>query len=310
MLGLRTKLLVVVLIALALGVAGENRKHVQARQAGGNPPRTCTNNPQMEPYLPPCSTTSITGTTTATTTTASPSSNSSDPTALERAHWCRFGNGTYAPLGYTYLNTQCSMCQCTSSRAIRCQALECMPTYCIDNTMPIRKSGQCCTQCGYDAPANSCVYNGIPFPHGTVLKSVENQMQCWCQLGNIECRQYIGSIFQGIDFWSDGKAVYIIVIILCVVLIFGLLLCCGCTLYFYYYYQRNQHTFQQAYDQYLNTAGWQPMNEEEQYVTDPSAEEKRLEAEKNQSASPSELIPPPYAVYNNSYVPEEEQKHM
>lgn len=97
----------------------------------------------------------------AETTTTTP-----DATALERAHWCRLSNGTFLPLGHTFMNSVCSMCQCTSSRAIRCQMLDCLPTYCIDNTMPIRKEGFCCAQCAYEVARNSCVYNGMTFQHG------------------------------------------------------------------------------------------------------------------------------------------------
>jgi hypothetical protein len=141
------------------------------------------------------------------------------------------------------------------------------------------------------------------------LKREENKMQCWCQLGNIECRTDMGSLFQGMNFWSDPTAIYIIVAVLCIVLFFGLLLCCGCTLFTYYYYQRHQHTFQQAYDQYINSAGWQPVGEEEQQVVDDSAEEKRIEAEQNQFASPiHDNVPPPYAINNYSYVSGEAQK--
>jgi len=295
MLGLRTTIVEVVLIALIFCFVCENSGHAHGQQHGNGPPNGCTNNPQAEPFLPPCSTIPATTSTTM------------DPSALQRAHWCRLSNGTYLALGYSYITPQCSICQCTTGHSVRCSALECMPTYCIDNSMPVRKSGQCCTQCAYDVAPQSCVYNGIAFPHGSVLKSVQDQMQCWCQLGNVECRKYIGSIFQGMDFWTDGRAVYIVIIVLCVVLIFGVLLCCSCTLFFYYYYQRNQQTFQQAYDQYLTTAGWQPMTEEDQYAADPTADEKRLEAEKNQFTD--ESIPPPYAVFNNSYVTEEEHKH-
>ena len=128
-------------------------------------------------------------------------------------------------------------------------------------------------------------------------------MQCWCQLGNIECRNYIGTLF---DSLMDGTAVYIIVIILSIVLIFGCLLCCSCTLGFYYYYQRNQQVFQEAYEQYATTAGWEPMEDESETAVDPVAEEKRIEAEKSQLDSRLvDVVPPPYAIHNDSYIPEQ-----
>jgi hypothetical protein len=153
---------------------------------------------------------------------------------------------------------------------------------------------------------------------GTIMKIVEDKMQCWCQLGNVECRNYMGSLFQGLDLLGDGTAVYIIVIVLIVVVIFGLLLCCGCTFGFYYYYKKNQHTIQEAYDQYVNSAGWEPMDESEGNVVDASAEEKRLEAEEKRleaegyqySNSTADAVPPPYSGYNGAYVSEQEQKQM
>ena len=137
------------------------------------------------------------------------------------------------------------------------------------------------------------------------MKATEDKMQCWCQLGNIECRDYMGNL---LDSLMDGSAVYIIVIVLAVVLIFGFLLCCTCSLGFYYYYQRNQQVFQEAYDQYTNTAGWEPIEEEGETVVDQTAEEKRLEAEKNHFDSRLvDVIPPPYAVHNSSYAGEEQK---
>lgn len=131
-------------------------------------------------------------------------------------------------------------------------------------------------------------------------------MQCWCQLGNVECRNYMGTLM---DSLMDASAVYIIVIVLAIVLIFGFLLCCGCSLGFYYYYQRNQQVFQEAYEQYTNSSGWEPMEEEGDSAVDPVAEEKRMEAEKAQFDSHIiDNIPPPYAVHNSSYVGETEQK--
>jgi hypothetical protein len=122
-------------------------------------------------------------------------------------------------------------------------------------------------------------------------------MQCWCQLGNIECRNYMGSLFQGLDMLSDTTAIYIIAIVLLIVITFGLLLCCGCSVLFYHYYQRHQNSFEQAYDHYINAAGWQPMGEEEQSEVYASAAEKQLEAEKGPYTSEeNEMVPPPYPV--------------
>lgn len=228
------------------------------------------------------------------------------PTSNGHNQWCRLANGTYLALGYSFLNTACSICQCARSRAIPCQPLQCMPTYCVDNSMPVRRTGQCCTQCRYEPTAETCSYNNFSFPHGAIITAVQDKMQCWCQLGNIECRNYMGTLMEGL---MDGSAVYIIVIVIVVVLLFGCLLCISCTVGFYYYYKRNQQVFQEAYDQYVNTAGWQPMEEEAEGVVDPTAEEKQLEAEKNGFESPiTDVVPPPYGVYNGSYVSEEEKK--
>jgi len=348
MVGLRAAIIVSVLMVLILGVVGDKRHRLQARHAHIGHHKHCTDNPQMNSYLPPCATTPVppiessttaivdttgpltteilettepvttevidttkSSTTTKTgTTTDSNTNDTSQPTSLERAHWCRFNNGSYLPLGQSYID-KCILCQCTTSRAIRCARLQCMPTYCIDDSMPFRNSSQCCTQCAYEVPKNACVYNGLSFPHGTVMKSIENEMQCWCQLGNIECRKYIGSLLDGLDFWNDATAIYVIVIILCVVLIFGVLLCCGGTLCFYYYYQRNRQTFLQAYDEYANSGGWQPAVDDEQEVEDLYAEEKRLEAEAQQYENGTdESVPPPYGIYHNTYVPEEVQKQI
>ena len=138
------------------------------------------------------------------------------------------------------------------------------------------------------------------------MKSVEGKMQCWCQWGNIECRSPIRSLFEGIDIFADKTTIYIIVMIIFVVIMFGLLLCCGCTTAFYFYYQRHQAEFEQAYDEYINGAGWESVNEE----IDAAAEEKRLEAEGNEPTGDAveESIPPPYALYNGSYVSEAENK--
>ncbi|UJR37033.1 hypothetical protein I4U23_029739 [Adineta vaga] len=313
---LRAAIIIAVFSALIISVGGEKDHRLHARHAHGHGhehPRPCTNNPAQNPYDPPCNPSTSKTTTesdihdsseeqsqsSSTTNTMT----TSEPTVLEHAHWCRFSNGTYISLGFTYMNSICSMCQCTTSRAIRCQQLQCLPTYCIDNTMPYRKDGQCCAQCGYEVARNSCVYNGVTFPHGVVMKSVENKMQCWCQLGNIECRNYIGSLLDSLDMLSDDRVIYTIVMILAVVLIFGFLVCIGCTFFFYYYYKRYEHTFQQAYDQYMNSAGWQPMNEEEATEGEFVDNEKQIEAEQTYhgSAFGQDMVPPPYAVHNDSY---------
>lgn len=167
MVGLRVVIITVVLMAFYINiVGGHNERHAHSH----NDPKPCADNP----WGPPCESTSTKRTTTEDTedTTVTTSTSSSDTTTtseltpLERAHWCRFSNGTYLPLGATYMNAICTMCRCTTSRAIFCQTLECLPTYCIDNTMPYRKSGQCCAQCGYEVSNASCVYNGVSFPHG------------------------------------------------------------------------------------------------------------------------------------------------
>lgn len=237
-----------------------------------------------------------------------PPTDNSDSTSLERAHWCAFSNGTRVPLGHIFLHKTCSICQCMRSRQLICRPLQCMPTYCIDNSMPSRKQGQCCTQCAYEEP-QTCLYNNISYPHGSIMKSIEKKMTCWCQLGNIECRNHMASLFQGMDMLSDGTTIYVVVIVIAIVLIFGLLLCCACTLGFYYYYQRNQQAFQEAYDQYVNNAGWQPMSEGQEYTGDIIAEEKRMEAEKYENSNyVEETVPPPYAGYNGPYASETEKK--
>ncbi|CAM4952610.1 unnamed protein product [Rotaria socialis] len=236
----------------------------------------------------------------------------SSTSPLERAVWCRTRNNTYLALGATYMQSVCTMCTCTKSRAIRCSRLQCMPTYCVDGSAPTRQSDQCCTQCAYYqsfANQTTCVSNGITYPHGVLLKSVENKMNCWCQMGNIECRSYGFGIMQTLDMLSDTASVYIVVMIIMIILVVGLLLCCSCTLFSYYYYQRYQQTMQQQYNEYVNSAGWQPMDDGEQNAADMSAEEKRIEAEKFQ-ATPgiTEMAPPLYGVYNNSFVHAAEQK--
>lgn len=137
-------------------------------------------------------------------------------------------------------------------------------------------------------------------------------MQCWCQLGHIECRKYFGSLFDMLNIWADGATVYMILMVLFVVIVFGLLLCCSGTIAFYLYYQRNRHVFQQAYDQYMNPGGWQPMeeNEESEFASN-TEDEKRFEAEQYYyDESYEESGPPPYAAHNDSNVSEAEEKKL
>ncbi|CAF1159443.1 unnamed protein product [Adineta steineri] len=310
MAGLRVVIITALLTVFILNVVGHKHHN-----------RPCTNDPDSNPFDPPCppavpvtppipdvnsnsdseetSSSSTAASTTASTTTTT-IDDGGNLTALERAHWCRFSNGSFLPYGQTFMNSICSMCQCTKSRAIRCQLLECLPTYCIDNTMPYRKDGQCCAQCGYEVARNSCVYNGITFPHGVVMRTVSDKMQCWCQLGSIECRNYVGSLMDSLNMLTDETTIYIIVMVLFVVLLFGLCVCCACTLSFYYYYKHYEHTFQEVYDQYNNSAaGWQPMNEEEQYEVEVDGNaEKQVEDEKSQSAEyNNDMFPPPYGAH-------------
>ena len=103
-----------------------------------------------------------------TSTSASrPMGNKPDSSStLERSHWCRFTNGSYIPLGYTFMHTACAVCQCTQNHAIRCSTLQCMTTYCIDNSTPMRRQDQCCPQCRYENQSSTCAYNGVTYPHG------------------------------------------------------------------------------------------------------------------------------------------------
>jgi hypothetical protein len=105
-------------------------------------------------------------TTTTGTTGANVVSTTTSATPLQTAHWCRFNNGSYLSLGATYMNTVCDICQCTQSRAIRCVTLVCKTTYCIDDSTPSTKAGQCCSQCAYENNTNTCVVSGITYPQG------------------------------------------------------------------------------------------------------------------------------------------------
>ena len=105
-------------------------------------------------------------------TSMSPSTSTDDQStsisasALERAHWCRFDNGTYVPYLYMFMHTECALCQCTPSHEIWCTTLQCMPTYCIDGSTPAPRDGQCCAQCTYEKASTACVINDVSFPHG------------------------------------------------------------------------------------------------------------------------------------------------
>jgi hypothetical protein len=110
---------------------------------------------------PGVSTSATAQSTAAATATTTPSAS-----ALQRAHWCRFNNGSYLSLGQTFMYSACALCQCTQSKAILCTTLQCMTTYCIDNSQPATRPGQCCSQCAYDQAPTACVINGVSFPHG------------------------------------------------------------------------------------------------------------------------------------------------
>ncbi|CAF3511461.1 unnamed protein product [Rotaria socialis] len=235
-------------------------------------------------------------------------SSSSSISPLASAHWCHLTNGTNLPLGYLFMYAPCTICQCTSSHNVLCSKLACMNTYCKDDSTPAVRYGQCCPQCAYEANATACYVSGVGFPHGALLKSTTDNVNCWCEYGNIECRQATTSVFAGLDLWGNGTAPYVIATIILIILFVGLLLCCSCTLLYYYYYQRNQHVIQQVYDQYCNnTGGWQPMNEDG-VVVDANAEQKQAEAENSQfkneypTGNSEAFVPPPYALYNGAYV--------
>jgi hypothetical protein len=325
MIGLRLIINVAIFMAFILVVLGDKNKRYARHLGGGGfgyhsgNGKPCTDNPQRHPYRPPCTTTPafpppMTESNTKPSTMlygqidAEIANSSSQSTALERAHWCRFSNGTYTPLGFTYRRGLCSMCRCLKSHAILCQVIECMATYCLDNKMPIRKIDQCCTQCSTDvAKRDSCDYNGISYPHGAVMKVIEGKMQCWCQLGDIECRKYIGSLFEGFSALTDGTTISIIILVVFISLFFGLLMCCGCTVFLYSYVQQNQQLIEQAYNEYAGTGGWQPITDEESYAVD--NEKGYVVDEKYPYEYPSDdSVPPPYAIYDNSYVPTNDQK--
>jgi len=263
--------------------------------------------------------------TTPTTEASEIESSSAAGSPLQTALWCRFPNGSYIPLGYTYQQSTCVQCQCLQNRLIRCIYSTCMVTYCIDGSTPTRYAGQCCTQCPGTPPAKSCTYQNVSYQAGTVIKQQQNVMQCYCQDGEIECRQYQANVFDDLNLFGDGTYIYVIVIIVAMLLIFGTLMCCGCTVFFYYYYQRHSQAILANYQQYWNSgaAGWQPMSDEQQAEEGGVSEEKQVEAERGQfeteaylnqggSTSAGEHMqqqatyPPPYALYNGSYKSEEQ----
>lgn len=168
----------------------------------------------------------------------------------------------------------------------------------------------------FDLQQENHLFFFSPMLLGTLLRSVEGKMQCWCQWGQIECRQFTSSMFSGFDALSDRATLTVIGLVLFVVLIFGLLVCCSCSLIFYYYFQRNQQSIQQAYDQYLNSMGWQPMEEEseeqkqaEEYPAEvySGVEEKQNEAE--QVEYQVGTIPPPYAMFDEAYPSKEQEQN-
>lgn len=296
-------------LTLFLGVGGESKVReerdisiqVQTISTDDINNWLCAGNP-MAPYMSICSTTTTTTTISPSTsspissktgplgqttppskeTTTTPiTSGSSSASPLQQAHWCSFSNGSYIPLGYTFMYSACTLCQCTQSHAILCTVLQCMPTFCIDGSTPAPRPDQCCSQCAYEPNATACIISSINFPDGAIIKKTSSGLQCWCQLGTIECRQFTSTVFSGLDVWGPGTAIYVVVIVLCVILLFGTLLCGGCTLLYYYYYRRNQQSMQQAYEQYYNSAGWQPMGEDGQ-VVEGTTEEKQAEAAQNQ----------------------------
>jgi len=245
--------------------------------------------------------------TTSTVSTDLPSTTTTSNTPLEQAHWCSFNNGSYLSLNQKFLYKDCAICQCTESHFIKCTNLSCMASYCIDGQPPVKREGQCCKQCAYEQTSNSCMVNGYTFPHGTLIGQTTDNIQCWCQLGTVECRKSAASLLSGLDYWGDGTAVYVIVIILLAVLLGGTFICCGGGLFFYHYYAKNQQSVQEAYAQYYGSAGWQPMGENGQVIVDGVGAEKQAEAEQQQyeyeypTGESQEYIPPPYALYNGSY---------
>jgi len=260
-------------------------------------------------------TTKAGGSSSGSSSTSSSTTSTTAPTVLQSAHWCRFSNGTYISLGQTFMQMPCIMCQCSQSHNVLCNSLTCMPTACIDGSTPTVQPGNCCPTCSYETNAASCIQNGITFPQGTIVTTLANNTQCWCQSGTIECRRTVTTtIVTTWEYFSSNTTIYIVVVVICLILMLGTMLCCGCGLLYYYYYQNQQQAVQQAYDQYYNNAGWQPMGEEGQFG-DADAKEKEAEGEQNQfenqypTGHSPEFVPPPYAAYNGPYGTAD-QKHV
>ena len=179
MFGLRAVITVAILV-IAIFAHSESHERLVDQNPNGRKPTLCNRNPNKPTHLPPCP---VIPESTATASAIEDDDSSeeqeqttlfdnsiedasADVSALERAHWCRFSNGTYVPYELEFYHTPCSLCRCTKSRAFRCEAIQCMPTYCADNSKPIRPKDQCCTRCASDPPANTCVYNGSTYGHG------------------------------------------------------------------------------------------------------------------------------------------------
>jgi type II secretory pathway pseudopilin PulG len=339
---------VTVLLALTVNIscaskAKHKRDVVQIVETNNIYAWICNNsmNPQQLPFCH--TTTTMTTTTTSTSTTASSSgSDSTDSTVstttttttqtsttarstsssttlsfseLQRAHWCSFYNGSYVPLEYTWMQSACTLCQCSQTHEILCTVLQCMATYCIDASPPLLRNGQCCAECRYDPQPAPCVISGVNFPHGSILKSTSDNVQCWCEFGNVECRKTgVVNTVAANNMLGQNTQTYIIIVIICVVVIFASLLCCGCVTFYYFYNQNKQQTMQEAYEQYYNNAGWQAMGEDGVIIGD-DGQEKQAEADQSQfeqqeypTGNSPEYIPPPYALYNGTYPTEDDQK--
>jgi hypothetical protein len=269
----------------------------------------------------PSTTTESSSTEQPSTTSVDSSASSSMPSALELAHWCQYAaNGSWLPFNYTFIHLPCVMCHCAANHDITCNEFQCMDLHCIDGTVPRNITGQCCPQCAYETVSTSCRMNGLTFPQGARVTTVESDVECWCQSGSIECRKIPTSptttastvkptpaviVYTSDSYLPSGMTAYVVVIVICLVLMLGTLLCCGCALAYYYYYQNQQQNMQQAYEQYYNNAGWQPMG-----ADGVTAEDKQAEAAQQADAAAvyppgqsPQYIPPPYAVFNGPYEP-------
>lgn len=254
--GLRAVVILSFLSAFILAVTAHMHDHSHGHGHGHNGPKPCNDNPDTHSHLPLCS--SITDSKSSEEDSsrevvAKPIGDSDASTdgftALERAHWCRMGNGTFVPLNHSFSHTPCTLCRCTIHRSFQCRLLECMPTYCLNNTRPVRPESECCTRCPADPPTASCVHDGDTYLHGVVIKAIPGKMQCWCHFGHIECREYTGTLYSSLSLLADGVFLYAIMIVLFVVLFFGFIMCCGCSAFILYYYQQNQQSFQDVYNQ-------------------------------------------------------------